>query len=204
VRKYLLYTIESHIQNIFLNGKVCYMSSEILTYRGDRVVGDKKIQQCSVYLPTGAQCHNESVEGGTTCQAHGGCMQLAHANNLELRNFRLTKFRADIGRLANSDNIKSLRDEIGILRMILESLINRCGDVTELLINGAQIGDLVGKIEKLVASCHKIEGSTGELLDKQILIRFTDSVISVISTEVADAATVGRITDKLIEALKET
>jgi len=43
------------------------------------------------------------------------------------------------------------------------------------------IANLVDKIEKTVASCHKLDASMGQLMDKQALIQFADTVIAAIA-----------------------
>ena len=181
------------------------MSDDIKGFKANRFdpMTGAVYKQCAAMLPTGAQCHNETVANGNNCLSHGGNKQLQAAKSLELRNYRLTQFRAQMQRLSGSDHIKSLRDEIGILRLVMESLINQCPDLPALVMQSAQIGNLTTQIERLVASCHKIEGSTGELLDKQILIKFTDSVISIISDEVKDPETVKRIAQAILEVMAE-
>jgi hypothetical protein len=123
---------------------------------------------------------NKAVEGGKNCLAHGGNRQLDAQEAGSLRNYRLTKFRSKVARMGDSPEIKSLRDEIGILRVIMEETINKCEDETDLLLESARITDLVFKIDKVVTSCHKLEGSMGQLLDKQAILQFASEVIDVI------------------------
>jgi hypothetical protein len=113
-------------------------------------------------------------------------MQSIEANSL--RNYRLATFhlRARLEQLGVSPGIKSLRDEIAILRALLEQRLEQCKDTTDFILQSGPISDLKLKIEKLVASCHHLEGSMGQLLDKQAILQFASVVIDIISEELKD------------------
>ena len=159
------------------------------------------------------QCTNKGVrldedKYGGFCRVHGGNKTQEAHEAKKVRNYRLTKFQAQLERQTNSSAIKSLREEIGILRMIMEEKLNRCTDMAGLLLESQQISDLVLKIEKLVVSCHRLEGSLGQTLDKQAILQFASEIISIIGTklkgqedlieEIANeiVAVVGRIGDE--------
>jgi hypothetical protein len=63
----------------------------------------------------------------------------------------------------------------------MEDRLNRCEDEADLLLQSHTISDLVMKIDKVVKSCHQLEGSMGQLLDKQAILQFASEVIGVIS-----------------------
>ncbi len=137
----------------------------------------------------------------TNCALHGGGNQVRSLEKASLKNYQLTNFRARLERHSGSSNIKSLRDEIGILRMMLETRLEKCQDDMDLMLQSGPIADLVLKIDKLVTSCHKLEGSMGELLDKTAIIQFANVVTALIAEEVTDPAAMNRIADKIIEAM---
>jgi len=154
------------------------------------------------------QCTNlavrlESGGFGQNCMAHGGNNQVNKEKAEGLKNYRLTKWQAKLERLGNTPDIKSLRDEIGILRLLMEERLNRCGDAQDLILQSAPISDLVMKIERVVASCHKLEGSMGMLLDKQAILQFAQTVIQIVSSVVEDEKLVEAIASQLIEAIGE-
>jgi hypothetical protein len=147
----------------------------------------------------GNQCCFFAVEGGTNCLMHGGGKQLASIRAKNLKNYQLTMFRARLERHSGSTEIKSLRDEIGILRMIMEERLNRCKDETDLILQSGPIADLVVKIDKLVSSCHRLEGSMGELLDKTSILQFANVIISIIGDEVGDYPEVmNKVADRIL------
>lgn len=135
------------------------------------------------------------------CEMHGGARDQKIVESESLRNYRLTKFQAKLERHADSGGLKNLREEVAILRVIMEEKLNMCNDTNDLLLHAGMISDLVLKIEKVVASCHKLEGAMGQLLDKQAILQFAGEMIAIISDEIKDATVIDRITGRLMSAL---
>lgn len=136
------------------------------------------------------------------CSIHGGVAELAKQEQDSKNMYRLAKFGSRIAEFSSHTQVKGLRDEIGILRMILEERLNKCQDNDELILSSNVISDLVMKIQAVVTSCHKLESSMGQLLDKQQLIQFAESMINVICSEISDPDMLARIAKK-IEAATE-
>ena len=148
---------------------------------------------------TRGQCHNLGAmqpDGKRlkTCLPHGGKLKSTK------RNYNLTKWRARLDAKADAVGIKSLREEIGILRIMLEERLERAQDPMDLILQSGPISELVMKIERVVTSCHKLEGSMGQLLDKQALLAFATSVIGII-TECVEDETVRQSIAERIEGL---
>jgi hypothetical protein len=147
------------------------------------------------------QCPYLAAPGLKFCDRHKGRSDV-EVEKQNLRNYRLTKFRAQIEQKADSGAIKSLREEIGITRQVLETIINRCEDDTDLMINSNKISDLVLKIEKLVSSCHRLEKSTGQLLDRSAIIQVAGLVVGIVS-EYVDESVQAEISERLIELIND-
>ena len=125
---------------------------------------------------------------GPYCLAHGGNhAQEAHQKK-KVRNYRLTiaKFRAQMDEKIDAIGIKSLREEIAILRICLESRLNTCNDAMDLILQSGAISDMVMKINIVVQSCHKLEGSMGHLLDKTAILQFAQVVIGIVTKTLED------------------
>lgn len=114
-----------------------------------------------------------------------------------MRNYRLTKWRDRIHNHADSTQVKSIREEIGILRILLEERLNTCNTSAELMLNSQAIGDLVTKIEHVVTSCHKLESQMGQLLDKQAIIKFAARVVEIITSIIDGFLVDGTLTEEL-------
>jgi len=148
------------------------------------------------------QCRIQAVEGGTHCPLHGGNGQLAKIQKAAVRDYRLGQWQARVEELGDSSQVKSLRAEIGLLRLLMEERVRKIEDATDLLLQSGPISDLVLKIEKVVTSCHKLEGSMGQLLDKQAVLQFANVVIGIIGEELVNQPeVVSRIADRIIAAI---
>jgi hypothetical protein len=147
------------------------------------------------------QCLIISHPGSKYCYPHGGASTAHAAKRKELRNYRLTKWKARVQEKGDSEHIKSLRDELGILRVILEERLESCKSSMDLILHSGQISDMVMKIERVVSSCHKLEGSMGQLLDKSAILQFASQVLTIIGDEVQDEAALARIADRITNVL---
>lgn len=150
------------------------------------------------------QCIMHKAPGSEFCLAHGGNKAEGKRQREGLRNYQLTRFNARLQQLGDSSEIKSLRDEVAILRMIMEERLNQCRDNMDLIYQSGPIGDLVLKIEKVVVSCHKLELATGSLLDKQAIMQFGSELISIISKTVTDEAALARISGAIYDTITRT
>jgi len=147
----------------------------------ERCQGTTKLGQCEfkgVKLASGGH--------GAYCMIHGGNQALKNEANAGLRQYRLGRWQAQLERFADSPILKDLRDEIGILRMILEEKILQANTPMELALMAGPISDLVMKVEKLVSSCHKLEGSMGHHLDKAAIIQLAGQMTTIMSMHLKD------------------
>lgn len=149
------------------------------------------------------QCPYMAVEGGSYCLRHGGATQRESNRQEAIRNYRLAKWQERVGQFADNDQVKSLREEIGVLRMLLEETVVRCAESTDLLIHSSTISDLVMKLEKLVASCHRLETASGQLLDRAAALQLASKVVEIVGRHVSDAEALDRIAQDIAEAKPE-
>ncbi|MCK9460643.1 MAG: hypothetical protein M0R80_13475 [Proteobacteria bacterium] len=148
----------------------------------------------------GGQCPHQHGPNSVYCPIHGGNKADDKVAAESIRNFRFTKWAARIQGYADSPVVKSLREEIGILRMVLEETIQRCETETDLVLQSQHISDLVMKVEKVVASCQALETKTGSVLDKTLLTRVAEEWITQI-TEVIPPEKLDSVSNSLIEVI---
>lgn len=165
-------------------------------------VEDHDPRRCQHVIPSRGQCNLVQVEGSKFCINHGGSIALKQAENKSLRNYRLNKFHNEIREKSDSSEIKSLRDEIGILRHILQEKINFCNDAHDLLLQSGPISDLVMKIDKVVVSCNRLETQLGGMLDTTQAFQFAAEMIDVVSKHVEDEEALAAIADELAATIK--
>lgn len=146
------------------------------------------------------QCPYEKAPNSEFCHRHVGINGAgSHIKQEEMRrNYRLTKWQARINEFADNDKVKSLREEIGILRICLEEILNQCHDSHDILLYSNRISDIVMKINKVVGSCHKLEQAAGVLLDKEQILRIAQGMIEVISRHVQNQDVLDVVAEEII------
>jgi len=156
-------------------------------------------ERCEGTSQTTGQCPFCKTEGTNYCVRHGGFIAVQKKQREGLRNYRLTKWKNRVGDLADSDGIKSLREEIGILRVMIEEMLNQCNDATDLLLYSSRMADLVMKVEKLVVSCDKMEGKMGLLLSKDSVLQLASEYVEIINKHVNDADVIDVISMEMLQ-----
>lgn len=147
------------------------------------------------------QCRNKANPGSTFCLCHGGNKAPEKANKRATNYIRLTKFRARLDEKAESDSLKSLKDEIAILRIVMEETLNKCKNEVDIVLCSASIGDLAVKIEKLVTSCNKLDKQLGEYLDKGQLTQIMMEIVDIIGDYITDSATLIKMTNRITQII---
>jgi hypothetical protein len=150
------------------------------------------------------QCKYKAVLGFKYCQIHetGNHAVRTSQNKQVIRNYNLAKWKSHLeSKLKDSDAVMSLRDEIGILRVLIEERLNNCQDTTDLLLNSSVIADLISRVERVVVACQKIEEKRSGLLDKGKAIQLAGEIVKVISGFVSDDEVLGAIATKIGEAV---
>lgn len=164
---------------------------------------DPENTRCEFELNNGNQCCNKRVPETTRCPLHGANMQLAQAEHKSLRMYRLAKFQKRADELTDHTKIKSLREEIAILRMILEERITRCDSAHDLILQSGPISDLVMKVERVVTSCQKLENQLGDMLDAQKVKNLATILMQTLSDKLNEFADAHNLESELISLLLE-
>lgn len=152
----------------------------------ERVTDPADPRRCQAVIPSKGQCDLVAMEGCACCVNHGGANQ-TRCNEEKSKNiYRASKWRASIERHANHDKIKSLREEIGILRMMIDERMAICQSEVDLVIASGPLSDLIMKVEKLVSSCDRIETKLGQTLDQNQAVQFAQEIIEIVSGQVGD------------------
>ncbi len=148
-----------------------------------RIEFDEDPRRCQAMAKAG-QCILVKCDDSEYCPIHGGAKKQKALAKQNFRNYQSEIYRRRLDRFAEGDGLKSLRDEIAILRMMNESMLNRCTDDHELILKCTPIADLVMKINTLVISCQKMDISLGTMMDKAQATQMMAEVINSISRHV--------------------
>jgi len=167
---------------------------------------EHKLQRCPEDDPnrcqaTGkfGQCPYLAVANSKYCHRHGG----NKANNVAFAGsqYRLEVWQQRVNEFSQSETVKSLKDEIGILRLLIETIMVRCTDQTSLIIQSSKIADLITKLEKLTTSCNRLDASMGMLLDKTSALAFASQIVNIIIKYVDDPVVHDEISNEIIDIL---
>lgn len=158
-------------------------------------------QRCQGITAMG-QCTYYKEENSDFCIMHGGNKGAESLAKKEMKNYRLTKFRKRTEELCNSNNISSLRDEIAILRMIIEEKINACHDESHLLLMSGPLSDLIMKCGALVEKCQRLEYKLGNFLDRTKVTQFAQVCVEIIGSYVQEED-MDNVSEEILKALGE-
>src|SRR6266576_3698583 len=104
--------------------------------------GDSKVEKvtypadpnrCQAVFNEG-QCRNKAIFNGM-CQMHGANIHLTQERKKEARLYLSAMWKDRIGDQANHPKLKTLCEEVGILRMTLDKTLDSCKDDKELLLH---------------------------------------------------------------------
>jgi hypothetical protein len=158
-------------------------------------------RRCQGSSPTG-QCRNVAEPGCDFCRAHQGA-----DTGEEKRIYLLHKsqYRDRLTKLSSHDNLKSLREEIAIVRMLIEEKLNLVRNEADFISSFGPIQQALLTVEKLMKTFHAMEQSLGSLLSKTAIVRLGQSISSIIIDELKEVpdfeAIVDRINSRILEAI---
>ena len=151
------------------------------------------------------QCLNKATKEGGFCPAHGGNRAVDSQKAETKRLYNLSKYRARLAELdAPNQHVKNLREEIGILRIVMEEIVNSCDGPVDILAHAPKLSDLATKIGKLVTACHQIDKSLGQYLDKNVVVQIAQELVQVIAGVVKDPAELEKVIEEVEEILERT
>jgi hypothetical protein len=143
-----------------------------------RVSREDHPDRCGAVGPKG-QCQFYRTPNGTMCIKHGGTAQEKAHKREDLEQYRLGKYKARVADFATNPKVLTLRDEIGITRMLLETKLNRWSEADDLIAHSGVILQNITAIQKLVTDCKKLESQMGMLLDRAAIQKLCDGILNV-------------------------
>lgn len=151
----------------------------------------KGFQRCTAYKKNkrerkGLQCRYWSIPSKDKCKFHGGLNPIKHGMYSRYKQGTLAEKAEEF---AAEPGIKSLREEVGILRAMLNRQLENEDD--------SGIVGLVDTIRKTVTALVQIEEGLKLTLDITQVQAMIKQVTVVIQEEVADAESVSKIADRL-------
>jgi len=107
--------------------------------------------------------------------------------------------------LSDHDELRSIREEVALARMVLEERLNSIRTDADLIAATGPVNTLLLTVEKLTSSCLKLDTTVGNLLAKPVLLKMASDIVSIILDELADLpgheVIVDRISTRIIETM---
>lgn len=136
-------------------------------------------EKCTRSGPNGS-CPLDAVEGSLFCEKHSN--QLSLRRNYLLEDAKLQeKISRDQGSV-----IYSLRDEVVLMRAMVEDRLNLAKTDAERLMAYQQVATWIATIDKLVNSLNRLEKETSQTLTKETLMEVGRQLVQVIAEEIRE------------------
>ena len=136
-------------------------------------------EQCSRSTPSG-MCNQPSCDGSDFCQKHS-------KESDRVRSYQLSspELRARFSHHADSDSIETVRDEVILLRSLINDRLNLARNEAERIVAFREIHPAIATLNKLVESLCKLEKSTHLVLGKEALNRLGDEIVNILIEELS-------------------
>ena len=142
------------------------------------------------------QCPHEALEGDKFCEKHSRDPQAQPKRQYLLNKAKYQQRYCDF---ADSTDLRTLRDEIAILRMVMQERLNMISNDSEMLASCGQIASLAITIERLVKSCHSLESRLGTLLAKPTLLGIANELVQILLKELEGMPNYEQLVDRISE-----
>ena len=138
--------------------------------------------RCQRLTPQG-QCKVASLEGSTFCGRHGGRPAARRASKRQML-LDQVRIQHKLDEADSNDTILSLKEEVSIIRMLIDARLNAAlvGD-EDLLRHTPALQQLLLTSEKLVLSCAKLEKSLNQLLSKEVVFEIVRQFVDILTEE---------------------
>lgn len=136
--------------------------------------------RCQASAGHKGQCGYLAIPGLKMCRIHATA-SIPAMERKAIYQVKVQQWRTRLEELGKHDGLRTLTEEIGVMRLMLEQRLNTCATTEDLLREGHALMGITQTIERLVVSSHKLEKSLGNLLDKTTAIQFSMEVVAIIT-----------------------
>lgn len=151
------------------------------------------------------QCWNHAEHGSDYCCYHLG-VSTEREERKNLYNLTQARHRIRLAQLKDHEQVKSLREEIALARILLEERFNQVKDDADLMAACPMLNQLLLTLERLIKSSHQIEQNLGALLAKPTVILLGQNIVNLLIEELKQIdgyeEIVDRITDRMFTAIE--
>ncbi len=165
----------------------------------------KDYPQCMRIKRNGERCKKQVVKSKDLCSVHGGKAAIKHGM---CSRYTFGRLQESVDKFRNDPDLKSLKDEVALLRVLLqdnmtrfESALSNVGNDEDALASSAGMTDLIMKnvegIRRAVMSLVQIEDGLNLRLDVTQVHAMVVQITTIVKHEVRDEETRERIVERL-------
>lgn len=140
---------------------------------------------CEAMLPNGEQCPREVREGSNFCEYHSLPVPGVRGT-VTVYDWDRTKFMKEIKErvVRHGDPTKfSLREEVGLIKFMLETVLSKIEDEDGLLQRSGEIIGLTQMVERMQNATIAIEKQTGNLMSREQGFEFAAKLLDTLVKE---------------------
>ena len=157
------------------------------------------------------QCTYLSMEGMDpvkyagikNCPQHGGQRAATLKERKDSKVYRLQVWQQRVDEFMETNKHRDLREEISMVRLLIESMFTQCRTSQDLMMYSHRIGVLMLQLEKLITSCERLEKNSNMHMDKTAALALANKVVEVISEHIDDPEKIDAISGGIITILAE-
>jgi hypothetical protein len=165
-------------------------------YRFERATGMH--DKCKYSGPNG-ECPFKRIPETDYCPRHGGNKKVIAAEVAENRLYLVAKWQQRIGAKVDNPRAKTLAEEVGIIRLMIENRLAQCLDDSDLLLASSSLTQMLASAEKLVSSHHKIEKERALLLDPDRAQKLASDIVTAITNYLDDPDILKALTEDITD-----
>lgn len=150
----------------------------------ERVPEDSPIRCQATFA--GGQCPYKREEHSQYCIMHGGNRAGDTVRKRAVHDYKIQQWQERVDELSQSQHVKNLRGEIGILRLAMENVLAQIKTPQQFPIFSDKLQSLARDLKGLVEVAQKIEERNKELLSKTEVFNIADAVINIIARFIKD------------------
>jgi hypothetical protein len=130
------------------------------------------------------QCPIIAMDGSQFCTFHANHDPKKHS----LRQYKLSvyKNRERVGDFAYHDELSSLKEEIGILRTLVEDRLELIKSPNDMIIHASAIESLCTKIKDLLLATQVLEAKANLVLDRGQVVELAQNIVAIVGQYVSD------------------
>lgn len=153
-------------------------------------------RRCKGAIANG-QCVNVAADGSDFCLAHRG-KDRGPARRLRKYLLADAEEQGLLDRFATDDELKSLREEIALVRMMVQRTLAGAQSDVEKVSAYTKVNTLLLTLERLMKTCHSLEQSLGQLVGKPALLRLGQQLCQIIVTRLEGLPNYELLVDAII------